>query len=57
MSRSQELYVYLLLKHTYILLHSCLKDALIFDKGAFNIYVDKILAFFDHLPTPNKQTQ
>ena len=26
-------------------------------KGAFNIYVNKILTFFDHPPTPSKQTQ
>ena len=25
-------------------------------KGAFNIYVNRILTFFDHLPTPSKQT-
>ena len=25
------------------------------DKGPFNIYVNKILTFFDHLPTPSKQ--
>ena len=28
-----------------------------FNKGAFNIYVNKILTFFDYLPTPSKQTQ
>ena len=26
-------------------------------KGAFNIYVNRILTFLDHLPTPSKQTQ
>ena len=26
-------------------------------KGSFNIYVNKILAFFDHPPTPSKQRQ
>ena len=25
-------------------------------KGSFNIYVNKILTFFDHPPTPSKQT-
>ena len=26
-------------------------------KGPFNIYVNRILTFFDHPPTPSKQTQ